>query len=69
MTIWLLKIDHSILHLHSGILMSPYEALLGCKVKVEVRTHNLQKKAIDNLENEALHEIIESEINYDDQDN
>jgi len=38
--------------LHSGIKMSPYEALFGCKVKVGLSTSNLPKEVIDNLENE-----------------
>ncbi|XP_060854887.1 KRAB-A domain-containing protein 2-like [Metopolophium dirhodum] len=35
--------------LHSGIKMSPYEALFGCKVKVGLSTSNLPKEVVDNL--------------------
>lgn len=46
--------------LHSGITISPYEALFGWKVKVGLSTSNLPKEVIDNLENEEqLLEIIE----------
>jgi len=38
--------------LHSGINMSPYEALFGCKVKFGLSTSYLPKELIDNLENE-----------------
>lgn len=54
--------------LHSGIKMSPYEALFGCKVKVGLSTSNLPKEVIDNLENEEqLLEVFEkNELQYDD---
>jgi len=54
--------------LHSGIKMSPYEALFGCKVKVGLSTSNLPKEVVDNLENEEqLLEIFEKyELKYDD---
>lgn len=54
--------------LHSGIKMSPYEALFGCKVKVGLSTSNLPKEVVDNLENEEqLVEIFEkNELQYDD---
>ncbi|XP_015369695.1 PREDICTED: KRAB-A domain-containing protein 2-like [Diuraphis noxia] len=46
--------------LHSGIKMSPYEALFGCKVKVGLSTSNLPKEVVNNLENvEQLLEIFE----------
>jgi hypothetical protein len=38
--------------LHSGIKMSLFEALFGCKVKVGFSTSNLPKEVIDSLENE-----------------
>jgi hypothetical protein len=38
--------------LHSGIKMSPYEALFGWKVKIGLSTSKLLKEVIDNLENE-----------------
>jgi len=44
--------------LHSGIKISPYEALFGYKVKVGLSTSNLPK-VINNFENEEqLLEIV-----------
>jgi len=36
----------------SGIKMSPYEALFGCKIKIGLNTSNLQHDVISTIENE-----------------
>ncbi|XP_060848294.1 KRAB-A domain-containing protein 2-like isoform X2 [Rhopalosiphum padi] len=44
---------------HSGIKMSPYEALFGCKIKIGLNTSNLPHDVISTIENEEqLAELI-----------
>ncbi|XP_008188988.1 KRAB-A domain-containing protein 2-like [Acyrthosiphon pisum] len=44
---------------HSGIKMSPYEALFGCKIKIGLNTSNLPHYVISTIENEEqLAELI-----------
>lgn len=44
---------------HSGIKMSPYEALFGCKIKIGLNTSNLPRDVISTIENEEqLAELI-----------
>lgn len=44
---------------HSGIKMSPYEALFGCKIKIGLNTLNLPHNVISTIENEEqLAELI-----------
>jgi hypothetical protein len=45
---------------HSGIKRTPYEAVFGCKAKVDLTTSSLPQDVLQDIQEEQLEKIIES---------